>query len=838
MGKKNKIVLPPELPPDISEDEIEVSDEDLQFVNENRDYAGFVSKLDTQSITKHVKRVADVKEDALESLYEKRSRKKSVEKEREDKGLEVDPVDALPVKTLDGKLYYRTVSKTSKIAPSESENEADGDNGDKSVVKLTKAEKWAKLKKMRKEAKQQEKLVTEEDEVQQQTPQAEVLAEVKKELSAEEANEGKKYRLAELGTTLLTDPESNIKSLREMLQLSKDGDHAIVALGLKSLLAVFRDIIPGYKIRLPTEKEQEMVVSKAVKKMRYYESTLLSAYKAYLQRLIALEQQASFHRVSVRCMCTLLDAVPHFNFRENLLAAVIKNISSQDDVVRKLCCATVKSLFTNEGKHGGEATIEAVRLIADHVKSHDCQLHPDSLEVFLSLSFDEDIGRPETSKVDNKHKYKKNKKRKNFEEPSQMQGNDRKKSRKELMSKTREEVNADFKAASITQDAMERRRIQSETLSAVFGTYFRILKRTMQPIADRSEWGVNSIPGASGCHPLLAPCLDGIGKFSHLIDLDFMGDLLNYLRKLAGGGSNLDGSSENSLKHLTVSERLRCCIVAFKVMRSNLDALNVDLQDFFVQLYTLILEYRPGRDQGEVLAEALKIMLCDNRQHDMQRAAAFIKRLATFSLCFGSAESMAALVTLKHLLQKNVKCRNLLENDDGGGSISGPIARYQPYASDPNLSGALASVLWELNLLTKHYHPAVSTMASVISTMSADHDQIYRSTVSPQQAFVESSLERESFNPKIDTRKLTHKRKRGGASSIPAGIGSHPDKMSQIDEDVVRKKLSEHFSLLRDISENERLRAELDHTKLSLDLYKQYKNQRKTKQINKKMINY
>lgn len=48
-----------------------------------------------------------------------------------------------------------------------------------------------------------------------------------------------------------------------------------------------------------------------------------------------------------------------------------------------------------------------------------------------------------------------------------------------------------------------------------------------------------------------------------------------------------------------------------------------------------------SRDQGEVLAEALKIMLCEDRQHDMQKAAAFVKRLATFSLCFGSAESMA-----------------------------------------------------------------------------------------------------------------------------------------------------------------------------------------------------
>ncbi|MCI29118.1 nucleolar complex protein 3, partial [Trifolium medium] len=66
-------------------------------------------------------------------------------------------------------------------------------------------------------------------------------------------------------------------------------------------------------------------------------------------------------------------------------------------------------------------------------------------------------------------------------------------------------------------------------------------------------------------------------------------------------------------------------------------------------------------------------MLCDDRQHDMQKAAAFIKRLATLSLCVGSADTMAALVTVKHLLLKNVKCRNLLENDTGGGSVSGTI---------------------------------------------------------------------------------------------------------------------------------------------------------------------
>ncbi|XP_057978054.1 nucleolar complex-associated protein 3 [Malania oleifera] len=834
MGKKQRIILPPELPPEPLEDEIEVSDEDLQFVTENRDYAGFVSSLDTQLITRHVRRVADVKEDALEALYEKRLKKKSLENDNKERKLQVDPVDALPVKTLDGKLYYRTVPKASNkfegvLSVNEAVGDDEGDGVDKNVVKLTKAERRAKLKKSKREAKKQAKDFAEKEEV-QQASQAEVLAEVKEDLSAEEALEKKKSKLAELGMMLLQDPESNIRFLKEMLQICKDNDSAIVKLGLLSLLAVFKDILPGYRIRCPTEKEQEMTVSKAVKKIRFFESTLLSAYKVYLQKLIAFEKQSEFHHVAICCVCTLLDAVPHFNFRESLLAVVIKNIGSPDDVTREFCCATVKSLFSNEGKHGGEATVEAVQMIANHVKAHDCQLHPDSIEVFLSLSFNEGFRNPEKSNENSRLKNKRSKRMKNLEEPSQLQDNDKKRNRREQLTKTREEVNADYRAASLASDVMEQKQRQSETLSAVFQTYFRILKHAVHLISVRSEVNSSLSTAASGAHPLLTECLNGIGKFSHLIDLDFMGDLMNYLKKLANSGSKSDDSSEAFLSRLTVSERLQCCIVAFKVMRNNLDALNVDLKEFFVQLYNLILEYRPGRDQGEVLAEALKLMLCEDRQHDMQRTAAFIKRLATCSLCLGSAESMAALVTARHLLQKNVKCRNLLENDAGGGSVSGSVAKFQPYASDPNLAGALASVLWELNLLSKHYHPAISTMASGISGMSTSHNQVSLSFVSPQQAFMEMSLEKESFCLKNHGKKLNQKRKRERASFVPTSVGPTLVMTNPTDEDGLRNKLSDHFSLLRDIMENERLRYELDGTNISLQLYKEYKNQKKIKQ--------
>ncbi|KAL4294798.1 hypothetical protein HN51_045618 [Arachis hypogaea] len=837
MGKKKqkeKIVLPPELPPEIPDDEVEVSDEDLQFVNENRGYASLFSTLDTQSITKHVTRVADAKDDALEKLYEKKLRKNALKKEKEETGIQVDRVDVLPIKSLDGQLHYRTATKAeSQNGPSEEETGEDV-NDRKSLVKLTKAEKRAKLKKLRKEGKKQGKEVPKAEV--EQTPQATVLAEVKEDLTTEEAFESKKCKLAELGNALLTDPESNIKFLKDMLQISKDNDPTIVKLGLLSLLAVFKDIVPGYRIRLPTEKELEMKVSKTVRKMRYYESTLLSAYKAYLQRLMYLEKKPLFQLVAVRCICTLLDIHPHFNFRENLLDATVRNISSTNEAIRKLCCSTVKSLFTNEGKHGGEATVEAVRLIADLVKANNCQLHPDSVEVFLSLSFDEDLGKSEKKEEDHKFKNKKNKKRKNMEASNQLPDNDRKRSKHEMISKTKEEVEAEYKAASFAPDVMERRQMQSETLSAVFETYFRILKHTMHFIATRPE--VNT--GASSAvesHPLFAPCLKGLGKFSHLIDLDFMGDLMNHLKVLASDGSNSGNSSEKCPKFLTVTERLQCCIVAFKVMRNNLDALIVDLQDFFVHLYSLILEYRPGRDQGEVLAEALKIMLCEDKQHDMQKTAAFIKRLATLSLCFGSAESMAALVTVRHLLQKNVKCRNLLENDTGGGSVSGTIPKYQPYSTDPNLSGALASVLWELNLLSKHYHPSISTMASGISSMSVAQNQVILSKTSPTQALMEMSLDQElTFPQHSGTIKLNNKKRRTNGPATSPSIGSASVTSSSFNEDELHEKLGSHFTLLRDIRENERLRKELDKTTLSLQLYEQYKKQKQRSKPKKKAI--
>uniref|UniRef100_A0A453K242 CCAAT-binding factor domain-containing protein n=1 Tax=Aegilops tauschii subsp. strangulata TaxID=200361 RepID=A0A453K242_AEGTS len=497
-------------------------------------------------------------------------------------------------------------------------------------------------------------------------------------------------------------------------------------------------------------------------------------------------------------------------------------------LIMKLCSEAIRSLFRNEGKHRGEATVEAVRLVSASVKLNDCQLHPDVVEVCLSLKFDEDLGKDESK--EEKLKPKKNKRYQNRDvtKPSE-----KKKIKKELLSKARQEVHADLRAVSFTLDPKEKKMIQRETLAALFETYFRILKHSMN--TSNSRYKATSVfPG--GSHPLLAPCLEGLGKFSHLIDLDFMSELIACLKKLSGYTDHQGEIPPDNT--LSVSERLQCCIVAFKVWRSNLEALNVDLQDFFVQFYNLILEYRPDRDHGEVLADALKTLLWEGKQQDMLRAAAFIKRLATFALSFGSTEAIAALITLRHLLQKNTKCRNMLENDAGGGSLSSLVAKYDPEAKDPYLSGALATVLWELSLLQKHHDETVSGMASNILSMAnlnATQNPVQLSSSNPLEAYKDLSMGRELSKPthKV-SQTLKCKRKRRSKEFVALSTDVLEKADCTVGEDELREKLQSHFAVLRGISENERLRTELNHALSSINMYKEYKKQKKASKKSKK----
>ncbi|KAK8542513.1 hypothetical protein V6N13_136913 [Hibiscus sabdariffa] len=111
--------------------------------------------------------------------------------------------------------------------------------------------------------------------------------------------------------------------------------------------------------------------------------------------------------------------------------------------------------------------------------------------------------------------------------------------------------------------------------------------------------------------------------------------------------------------------------------------------------------------------------------------------------------------------------------------------------------------------------------------MNSAQNQIYVNIL-PQQAFKNLSLEEESFkfNPQASTQKSNNKRK-SRTTALPSMLAR--DEPFPMDENEVSKKLSSHFGLLRDIKENERLiRVELDRTTSYLQLYEDYKKQRKS----------
>lgn len=133
-------------------------------------------------------------------------------------------------------------------------------------------------------------------------------------------------------------------------------DPIIRQLAILSQLAVFKDIIPGYRIRPLTELEKAEKVGQMVARTRDWEQGLVSLYQAYLRLLEAefkgmhtffpsephgsrrpkkkLSGKGAFADIAMRCMCTLLIEVTHFNFRVNLMTCIVSRLSKRtwDDV--------------------------------------------------------------------------------------------------------------------------------------------------------------------------------------------------------------------------------------------------------------------------------------------------------------------------------------------------------------------------------------------------------------------------------------------------------------------------------------------------------------------------
>lgn len=166
---------------------------------------------------------------------------------------------------------------------------------------------------------------------------------------------------------------------------------------LLSQLAVFKDIIPGYRIR--QLDEDQALLSKEVRLQRSLEKALLASYQKYLQRLdresglVSREKisprQLSVGTVAVECLCDLLTAVHHFNFATNIVSTLVPLLDNRHPKVQAGTQTAIERLLKTATYTS--AAVTAVRAIDQYAHKRKYKMRPNMLNCFLALQLTEDV---------------------------------------------------------------------------------------------------------------------------------------------------------------------------------------------------------------------------------------------------------------------------------------------------------------------------------------------------------------------------------------------------------------------------------------------------------------
>ncbi|NXK96008.1 NOC3L protein, partial [Formicarius rufipectus] len=568
----------------------------------------------------------------------------------------------------------------------------------------------------------------------------------------------RKMHIAALASAILSEPDNNVKKLKELraMLMEQDPNVAVIVrkLVMVSLMEIFKDIVPSYKIRPLTEAEKATKVKKETQKLREFEEGLVSQYKFYLENLeqtikdwkqrklkksnvISLKAYKGLAEVAVKCLCELLVALPHFNFHNNIIVLIVPLMNDPSKTISELCFEAVKKLFKQDKL--GYASLGVVKVISGLVKGRNYDVRPEVLKVFLHLRIKEVELQKDSEDIAPKKKFMTYKeKRKNL---SRMQ---------RKWKKAEEKLERELLEAEASESKEKKLKLHTETLNVVFVTYFRILKK-----AQKS--------------PLLPAVLEGLAKFAHLINVEFFDDLLIVLHSLIASGG------------LSYRESLHCILSAFHILSGQGDVLNIDPMKFYTHLYKTLFSLHAGgtnEDIGIVL-QCLDVMFAKRRkQVSQQRALAFLKRLSTLALHVLPNSSVGILATNRVFMQMFSKMDLLLDNESQGSGV------YLPELDEPEHCNAQNTALWELHLLQRHYHPTVQKFAAHLiagaptegsGALSLDFSQ--RSATELFEAY---SMKGMTFNPPV-------------ASVTPRRKDTFLKMDSFVDEEL-NKQLQQHIS--------------------------------------------
>lgn len=509
--------------------------------------------------------------------------------------------------------------------------------------------------------------------------------------------ERSKRLLAEGADKILANPESQLGLLRQMLELCTDKDTTVKQYGMAATTAVVVDVLPDYKLKDKSKSaDPQSGLSNQVAERDRYEQGLLVTYARFLINLKAASKGRSPVALrAIGCQCSLLEKALNFNLWQRLIKSLVPRMCSRHPELRSPVCASVRRVF--KADKAGDRSLEIVTEMARIAKAQPSAIQTEMLQTFLALPLntkmdDADLEQYEKKQEDRKKKRIKKNKRAQIAAERQLQ--------------------YDLKATAAEADAAKKRKTQTETLRLVFTVYFRILKNS--PEAE-----------------LLPAVLSGIAKFAHLINIDFINDLMVCLEVCMTDAS------------ISLAGRLAGCLAVLRFVHSQGSIFNTDLKDVHTHLFNLIKELasmpstqhvapeddEEDEDEDEVATgvsddkaeavtnavECLQLLLFNRAQLTQSRAAGFVKMLMAAACETPDAGfSMTLTAVSAGLIDRFNRTTQMLETD------SSALGEYRSDVNDPEYCNALASKAWEFNVLAAHYHPGVAGKAGARLTNSKD----------------------------------------------------------------------------------------------------------------------
>lgn len=190
-------------------------------------------------------------------------------------------------------------------------------------------------------------------------------------------------------------------------------------------------------------------------------------------------------------------------------------------------------------------------------------------------------------------------------------------------------------------------------------------------------------------------------RFAHVINLDFFSDLIDVLNRIL---EEMD---------LGYREQLHCIKTIFVILSGQGEVLNIDPIRFYQHFYKNMLTVNAGKNHEDfriILGTLNEVLVKRRRNMSQQRLMAFIKRLLMLSLHLLHHGTLATLGTIKTTFQLTSVLDVLLDTDTSVGS-----GNYDPELEDPEYCNASNTALYELTILSRHYHPTVRKMSMHIA---------------------------------------------------------------------------------------------------------------------------